>query len=167
MNFLRIETRKPAIRRCPPAVVVSVVLFVSGVINVSAEDPFVWTLGAPCPLVRFEGGGGAAAGKLYQFSGFYRTGPIKATVECDAYDPATDAWTRIADIPQAISHCGQVVDDDITDDQIFWLAGGLLGDYPGPSTQQVWKYSINNNVWSAGPPLPDQRGGRCTCQVGT
>ncbi|MBA3883466.1 MAG: DUF1349 domain-containing protein [Chthoniobacterales bacterium] len=131
-----------------------------------AGDSFVWINRTPCPLLRFEAVGGVAAGKLYQFSGYYTINPIKATVRCDAYDPATNAWTRLADIPQAISHSGQAVDDQPADDQTFWLVGGFLGDHPGPSTNQVWKYSIKNNSWSAGPPLPDQRAGGALVKLG-
>ncbi|MBA2743853.1 MAG: hypothetical protein H0U43_06020 [Chthoniobacterales bacterium] len=87
-------------------------------------------------------------------------------MRCDAYDPAANAWKRIANIPQAISHSGQVVDDYPIDDQTFWLAGGFLGDHPGPSTKQVWKYSIKNNTWAAGPPLPGQRGGGALVKLG-
>jgi N-acetylneuraminic acid mutarotase len=100
--------------------------------------------------------GGAAEGKLYQFSGFYNTA-VDATVECDAYDPVSNIWTRIADIPQAISHSGQVFDANT---HTFWLAGGFLGNYQAaPSTTEVWKYNVKNNTWTAGPPLPAQRGG--------
>lgn len=126
----------------------------------------MWVPRTPCPVVRFEGVGGVAAGKLYQFSGFYTWNPIRAMARCEAFDPATNSWTRLADIPHAITHCGQVVDDQAADDQTFWLAGGFLGDNPGPSTTEVWKYSIKNNWWAAGPPLPDQRAGGALVRLG-
>ncbi len=146
---------------------VIVILFLGAVSNLYATDPFAWISRSPCPLQRFEAVGGAAAGKLYQFSGYYTLGKfIKATAECDAYDPVTNTWQRIADVPQPISHCGQVADEDNPSDPVFWLAGGFLGDHPGPSTTEVWKYDINNNTWSAGPPLPDQRGGGALVKLG-
>jgi len=127
----------------------------------------VWVAKAPCPLKRFEAVGGAAGGKLYQFSGYYTLSPsILATPLCHAYDPATNHWTRLADIPQAISHCGQVPDTDNLNDLIFWLAGGFLGNHPGPSTTEVWKYSITHNTWSAGPSLPAPRAGGALVKVG-
>ncbi|CAN5559493.1 hypothetical protein BH18VER1_BH18VER1_02450 [soil metagenome] len=130
-------------------------------------EPFAWIARTPCPLARFEAAGGAADGKLYQFSGYYTGGSsIRATAECDAYDPVTNVWTRLADIPQPISHCGQVVDDQPADDQTFWLAGGFLGNHPGPTTNQVWKYSIKRNSWSAGPPLPEARSGGALVRLG-
>ena len=147
----------PAGRRLRAAILI---LLLVATRNLFADDSFAWIGKSPCPLARFEAVGGAAAGRLYQFSGYYTLGQyIKATAECDAFDPATNSWQRLADIPQPISHCGQVVDDQNVSDQIFWLAGGFLGDHPGPSTNQVWKYSIKNDTWAAGPPLPDERGG--------
>jgi N-acetylneuraminic acid mutarotase len=142
-------------------------LFLLAASSLSAADPFAWIARSACPLQRFEAVGGAAAGKLYEFSGYYTLGTyIKATAECDAYDPATNIWQRLADIPQPISHCGQVADEDNPNDPIFWLAGGFLGDHPGPSTTEVWTYSINNNTWTPGPPLPDQRGGGALVKLG-
>ncbi|PZR77173.1 MAG: hypothetical protein DLM52_05075 [Chthoniobacterales bacterium] len=32
---------------------------------------------------------------------------------------------------------------------------------PGPSTNEVWKYDVRNNVWSGGPSLPGPRAGGC------
>jgi hypothetical protein len=132
-----------------------------------AADTFVWTTKAPCPLVRFEAVGGAAVGKLFQFSGYYTGGSrILATTECDAYDPVTNKWQSLTSIPQAISHCGQVADVDDPSHAIFWLAGGFLGDDPGPSTSEVWKYDIRDNIWSAGPSLPAPRGGGALVKLG-
>jgi Kelch motif protein/K319-like protein len=167
MNLFRIPVRTPAPCTWASVHVVIPILLLAATCQVSAADPFAWIARSACPLQRFEAAGGAATGKLYQFSGYYTTGKyIKATAECDSYDPATNIWQRIADIPQPISHCGQVADEDNPNDQIFWLAGGFLGDHPGPSTTQVWKYSINNNTWTPGPPLPDQRGGGALVKLG-
>ncbi len=103
--------------------------------------------------------GGAAAGELYQFSGFNTVGPIVATTRCDAYNPASNTWRSVTSIPQATTHAGQVPDTDQPTNQTFWLAGGFLGNDPGPTTGQVWKYSITNNTWAAGPALPAKRAG--------
>jgi N-acetylneuraminic acid mutarotase len=111
--------------------------------------------------------GGAASSKLYQFSGYCTLQPkILATTRCDAYDPTTDTWTSLPSIPQAVTHCGQVADMDNPNNQIFWLVGGFLGDHPGPTTNQVWKYSINNRTWAAGPPLPAPPAGRAPVKLG-
>ncbi|MBV9007863.1 MAG: hypothetical protein JO354_01685 [Verrucomicrobia bacterium] len=137
------------------------------VLGGDAQTPFTWATKASNPLVRFEAVGGAAAGRLYQFSGYYTCcAQILATPESHAYDPATDKWFSLANIPQPISHCGQVVDEDNPNDMTFWLAGGFLGNHPGPSTTEVWKYSINNNTWSQGPSLPAPRAGGVLVKYG-
>src|SRR5260370_6770354 len=130
------------------------VLFLLAVSSLSA-DPFVWTTKTPNSLVRFEAVGGAAGSKLYQFSGFYTCcSSILATTQCDAYDPATDIWTSLPRIPQAVTHSGQVADTDNANNQIFWLVGGFLGNHPGPTTNQFRKYRITTKPWPDGPPLP-------------
>src|SRR4029077_3573005 len=136
--------------------------------NLLAGEPFAWIARTACPLQRFEAVGGAAAGKLYEFSGYYTLNSkgILATPECDAYDPVANTWQRLADIPQPISHCGQIADEDNPNQPVFWLAGGFLGDHPGPSTTEVWKYDINSNTWTSGPQLPDQRGAGALVKLG-
>src|SRR5438094_817312 len=114
-----------------------------GAANLCSAGSFVWQTKAPNSLVRFEGVGGAAGGKLYQFSGFYTFSHLLVTAQCDAYDPGTDIWTRLTDMPQATTHCGQVADTDSPNNQTFWLVGGFIGNHPGPTTKQVWKYNIN------------------------
>jgi hypothetical protein len=76
-----------------------------------------------------------------------------STTRSDTYDPATNAWTRIADLPEPITHAPVVVDGNIA-----YLLGGFVGDAPGPSTDHVWKYDTATNTWSEGPPLPERRG---------
>ncbi len=83
---------------------------------------------ARCPLGRFEAMGSAAAGELYQFSGFNTVDPILATTRCDAYNPVSNTWRSITSIPQATTHAGQVPDTDQPANQTFWLARGFLGN---------------------------------------
>lgn len=114
-----------------------------------AIDPSAtWKAVAPAPLGRFEAQGVSANGKLYVFGGFY-TGDIEATTRADMYDPASNTWTRLADVPEPLTHTPVVVDE-----QTLYLIGGFVGDNPGPSTPHVWKYDIPTNTWSAGPDLP-------------
>ena len=130
----------------------------------------------PSPIARWEAQGTAVGGKLYVFGGYYtsdRTGKndpncarICATKASHVYDPAATAagiksWTRIADMPEPLTHAATVVDGDT-----IWLIGGFLGDFPGPSTDHVWKYDTKGNTWSAGPSLPEVQGSGAAVLVG-
>jgi len=111
-----------------------------------------WRMDAPSPIARMESQGVAARGKLYVFGGFH-TPNLLATTRSDAYDPAANSWTRIADMPEPLTHSAVA-----TDGSIIYLVGGFAGNHPGPSTRHVWKYDIAANRWSAAPPLPMDRG---------
>lgn len=117
--------------------------------------PYTWTTVAPAPMGRYEALAAVADNRLYVFGGFYTAGPIFATARCDVYDPATNQWTQLADMPEAITHASLAHDGQGS----LYLAGGYVGTHPGPITDHVWRYHIATNTWSAGPPLPAARGG--------
>jgi N-acetylneuraminic acid mutarotase len=91
-------------------------------------------------------------GKLYIFGGYINT-QIQATTRSDMYDPSTGKWTRIADMPEPLTHTGVAVHGTT-----IWLVGGFVGDHPGPGTTHVWRYNTLSNTWSRGPALPEARG---------
>ena len=124
------------------------------------EDTLSWTPRARAPLPLFEAQGGVVNGKLYVFGG-YDNEAIEATAKSSVYDPATDSWSALTPVPEAITHAGNAVDGNT-----FYLAGGFLGDHPGPSTDHVWKYDTLTNTWSEGPPLPAKRGGGALVTLG-
>jgi N-acetylneuraminic acid mutarotase len=111
-----------------------------------------WKAGASSPITRAEAARAVVNNRMYVFGGYYNA-KIQATPRCDVYDPATNTWKRIADMPVAITHQGMVVDGTTV-----WLVGGYVGDHPGPGTTQVWKYDTLKNTWSRGPSLPVERG---------
>jgi Ca2+-binding RTX toxin-like protein len=120
----------------------------------TADSQEVWNEVSPSPQVRGEAQGAVVGGKLYVFGGYVDFSPCCAsTTRSDAYDPAKNAWTRIAELPEPLSHAPVVVDGDTA-----YLLGGIVGDAPGPSTDHVWKYDTTTNTWSEGPPLPERRG---------
>lgn len=116
-----------------------------------AQNP--WTDGAPALGALFEAQGALGAnGRMYVFGGFYNA-EVQATRMAQSYDPKANAWSRIADMPVALTHAGVVADGDS-----IWMVGGLLGDYPDNlSTADVWRYSISRNTWTRGPSLPSAR----------
>lgn len=111
-----------------------------------------WENGAASPITRAEAARAVVNNKMYVFGGYYNP-DIRATRRSDVYDPASDTWKRIADMPVSLTHQGMVVDGTTV-----WLVGGYIGDHPGPGTKQVWKYDTIKNTWSRSPDLPDERG---------
>jgi N-acetylneuraminic acid mutarotase len=103
-------------------------------------------------------------GKLYVFGGLQAPGKaysFPATTRSDVYDPVSDTWTRLGDMPEAFTHATAEVDGTT-----IWFVGGYLGDSPGPGTTHVWKYDTLTDSWTRGPDLPAPRGSGATGIVG-
>ncbi len=121
----------------------------------AATAPLSWSELAPSPTALYEGQGAAVNGRLYVFGGFDRNvddQPI-ATSAAHVYDPATNTWATLHDIPDVVTHAGVAVDGSN-----IYLAGGFVGDHPGPQTDHVWRYDSTADRWTALPPLPGARG---------
>jgi hypothetical protein len=121
---------------------------------------YKWLDPANAPLGRYEAAGAVVNDKLYVFGGYKNT-QIQVTGRSDVFDPATDTWTRLADMPEPLTHAGQVVHGTTV-----WLIGGFVGNNPGPGTSHVWKYNTLTNTWSRGPSLPVARGAGAAAIVG-
>ncbi|MET4638416.1 kelch repeat-containing protein [Mycetocola sp. 2940] len=121
--------------------------------------PFAWETRAQSPIARSEGQGAVAGGKLYVFGGFY-TGTI-TTARSDVYDPATNSWSPLPDLPEELTHSAVVADGTTV-----WLVGGYVDNHPGPSTRSVWKYDTVNRTYARGPLLPAPRGAGGAAIVG-
>jgi N-acetylneuraminic acid mutarotase len=127
-----------------------------------------WQTKTPAPYSFYESQGAMLDGKLYVISGF-ETGTY-ATSKVYSYDLAADKWERRADFPDGfdathdgITHAATAADEATN---TIWMAGGFLGDHPGPSTDHVWKFDVAKNQWSPGPPLPEPLGGGALVRLG-
>ena len=119
-----------------------------------------WIPRFPSPIERLEAGSAVVDGRLFLFGGF--TGhTLLASRETDVYDPATDTWTRLSDMPTAVTHIGFAVDGSDV-----WIVGGFQGNHPGTATPAVWVYDTATDSWSAGPPLPAARAGGAAVRLG-
>ncbi len=125
----------------------------------------IWSPTAPSPVTRAEAIGAAVGGKVYVFGGFENRGsqntriPLRA--RSDVYDPATNTWKQLKDMPEPFSHAEGAVDGDT-----IWFVGGYVGDHPGPGTTAVTKYDTLTDTWSNGPSLPQARGAGACAVVG-
>lgn len=125
------------------------------------SDVFRWKVGADNPAARYEAAGAAVNGKLYVFGGYINE-QIQATARVDVYNPASDKWTQLNDMPEVVTHAGQAVDGNF-----IYIAGGFVGNHPGLGSRRVWRYDTINDRWDAMPPLPQPRGGGALARVGS
>jgi N-acetylneuraminic acid mutarotase len=106
---------------------------------------------------RAEHQGAVIDGKLYVFGGYVdRT--YRPTARADVYDPATDTWSRIADLPVGITHSGVA-----SDGRVIYFAGGYPAGTGGRSqvfaTDDVFFYDPATDRYTDLPGLPARRGG--------
>lgn len=114
-----------------------------------------WQTGSPAPEFHVEGGTAVVDGKLFVVSGF-RDNSLNPSNRVDVYNPATNIWETVANprraTPLETSHIQAAVDG-----QYIWIAGGFKGAHPSPPTNEVWQYDTVEDLWYAGPPLPEPR----------
>lgn len=113
-----------------------------------------WARMADAPLALFEAQGSTVGETLYLFSGFDNDdwGNLQATPRVYAYHASRNTWTRLADMPEPLTHAGTAADGEV-----IYLVGGFRGGY-GSSTELVWLYDTRSDSWSMGPSLPAGRG---------
>ncbi|HZJ54382.1 MAG TPA: kelch repeat-containing protein, partial [Myxococcaceae bacterium] len=117
-----------------------------------------WSELADRPLGTSEGHGAVVNGKLYTFGGFDWSKPCCTPWRyAFVYEPATDTWSRLADMPEGVTHAGTATDGA----DIYW-AGGFVEDasrtYQVFGTVHAWRYRVATNTYEALPDLPDRRG---------
>lgn len=123
-----------------------------------------WREGAKSPANHIEGATAVVNKKLYIFGGF-RDSNLNVSTRVDVYNPATDEWETATKsrrpMPIGISHFIAAVDG-----KWVWIAGGFVGKHPGQPTNEVWKYDTEQDLWYAGPSLPEARAGGFFARVG-
>lgn len=127
--------------------------------SAQGQSPCLWQVAADNPTARLEAPAVVVGNRIVVFGGF-RAGLIAET-SVDAYDPASDTWSSLADMPAAITHAGFA-----RDKREVWFAGGFLGNHPGPVVDDVWVYDFDADAWSSGPALPAPRGSGGLFRIG-
>lgn len=95
-------------------------------------------------------------GLLYVFGGYTDNSYLPKSKRADVYNPQTNRWTKLPEMPMAITHAGTA-----TDGANIYLAGGVVGSGAGDiltATTAVWRYNIATQQWSSIPSLPEPRG---------
>ncbi len=129
----------------------------------SGNSNVSWATAADMPTPRDHFTSAVVNGKIYVMGGEVGHDLLhQQQVETDAYDPATDTWTRLADMPIPKSHDESgtfVVDGKIV------VAGGQVDDYL--STSNVSEYDPATNRWFILPSLPNTLAGTIVQKIGS
>ena len=106
---------------------------------------------SPAPMPRPRGAGGVAAhdGKIYYAGGLSDGG----RPWFDVYDPSSDSWSRLPDMPRARDHFHAVVADGK-----LYAIGGRDSEL-GRELAATDVYDFATGTWSSAAPIPTPRGG--------
>jgi N-acetylneuraminic acid mutarotase len=115
------------------------------------SNTITWTTRASYPSGRAEALRAVVDGKLFVFGGFGDDGPLTSNY---VYDPASNVWTKRADMPRRLTHAGIAVDG-----HDIYVAGGYIGTGATGWAQQfgtteVWKYNVDSDTWTSFKALP-------------
>lgn len=123
-------------------------------LNLNSSNP-QWTAAAPMPFPGDHLSHAVVNGKIYVMGGEHDHG--KSYVQHDytfRYDPATDRWTRLADMPTPKSHFeGATL---VINNKIYAIAGQVDKEL---LTGESAVYDIATNKWTLGTPFPEKRKG--------
>jgi N-acetylneuraminic acid mutarotase len=120
-----------------------------------------WTVAEETPFALYEGAAARVGDSVYVFGGF-EDQDRNASRALHVYDAITNTWSRRRDMPIAKTHLTAAVVG-----RSVWFAGGFNGQHPGPVSDEVWRYDLDSDTWTAGPALPDKRGAGALVAIGS
>ena len=129
-----------------------------GISTIEEYDPQTntWRQVADMPTPRYYPKAAVANDTIYVFGGWYQEKGVKThyPVRVDAYDPATDTWTRKKDMPVPRVHpaVGAV-------DGKIYIIGGSTG-WGGEDERRMDRVDIYDpatDTWEEGPKMPTRR----------
>ena len=131
-----------------------------GTVFIYDPDTNTVSQGTPMPASRQRGAGGVGVydGKIYYAGGLHNG---LAVNWFDVYDPVTDTWTQLPDMPTARDHFQASVLDGR-----FWAIGGR-NVQPNETTAVNEAFDFGTGQWVTGfAPLPTPRGGFASAVLG-
>ncbi len=127
---------------------------------VDAADPnfttITWTdLKVKYPVAISEGQSVTVNGRMYVFGGFPGDSYVP-TRKLNVYDPATNTFTPLKDMPKGLTHGGFA-----TDGTDIYYAGGYIENATQSGqvfgSKEVYRYNVASNTYTALPGLPEDR----------
>ena len=123
---------------------------------------FDWQQLPDMPVAKWEPASLLIDGLLYVLGGYENY--IMSSKRLDVFDPEGGSWTKLQDLPSALSHVNLVPDGNG-----FWFAGGMKDKiHPGKDhiISEVWHYDIHLDRYTAAPLLPGRRAGGGLARIG-
>jgi len=131
--------------------------------TVEEYDPVTntWTRKADMPTARcdFIGSSAVVDGKIYVIGGCTSEPSWIALSTMEAYDPATDTWTRKADMPTRRWSLGTCA----VNGKIYAIGGSVSGGFSGLNVLE--QYDPKTDTWTRKANMPTGVWGLCTCVV--
>src|SRR4051812_32899182 len=125
----------------------------------STASAGTWTTKAPRPAITNEAQAVTIGGKLLAPGGSDKG---KSMTRLDEYDPATDRWRSLADMPQPLDHIAVAV----LNGKLYGF-GGFAGIIHAGAAHAGLEYDPAANTWRRLPPMPKGvRGGAGAAAVG-
>jgi N-acetylneuraminic acid mutarotase len=116
--------------------------------------PSSWSNAPDSTRTRWESSAVQMNGKLWVFGGWIASSST-GSQNVSYYDFATRTWTALKD-PMPVPHTHSAHAADPANNAIYFL-GGLFGNYPGVSTNRVWKFNTVTRAWTELPMMPTNR----------
>jgi N-acetylneuraminic acid mutarotase len=105
-----------------------------------------WIAGTPLSEPRTEVAAAPLGGRIVAVGGFLASGANSRRV--DAFDPATDSWTRLRDVPVSVDHAAAA----------SWRGRlVVVGGYGADRQPLRAAYSYDGTRWRRLPPPPEER----------
>ena len=107
-----------------------------------------WTAIASMASARTDFAAAAMGGALYVTGGLEGpyAGPHVALMRCERYDPVSNVWSRIADLPEPrFGHALACLGGSL-----YAVGGGAVDDGPC-STLSPWRYDAITDAWVVAP----------------
>ncbi len=112
-----------------------------------------WSALAPLPAPRNSPMAAGVNGKLYVFGGMDTVNGVWTAMDSVyCYDPLTNAWTTLNDMPSPRFSSGNVVHNGLV-----YLIGGGFAPLNTVGTNTMLIYDPLNDSWSSGPSMPTAR----------
>ena len=90
----------------------------------TAAQELEWQALPDMPIGKWEAAAAVIDDKIYLFGGYIQN--VRSSKRSDIFDPSDGSWTRLQDLPSAVSHINAVLDG-----RTVWFAGGFKDGYRG------------------------------------